>query len=231
MRLFASAAARRSALRGLGLLALCLLLGGVAVRAYAPFVLDPAWVRATVGGLGPYAAPAFVLVQAAQVIFAPIPGQTLGVVGGYLFGVVAGTAYSMLGVLLGSAAVFLLARRYGRPFVERVVAADALDRFDSFAADHGVVGLFVVFLLPTFPDDAICALAGLTTLRFRTFVALVAVGRLPTFVLVALVGDGVAAGRTTTALGALAAVALLSAAVYVARDRFGSAESVADDAG
>ncbi|MUV58266.1 VTT domain-containing protein [Halogeometricum sp. CBA1124] len=172
MRLFASAAARRSALRGLGLLALCLLLGGVAVRAYAPFVLDPAWVRATVGGLGPYAAPAFVLVQAAQVIVAPIPGQTLG-----------------------------------------------------------VVGLFVVFLLPTFPDDAICALAGLTTLRFRTFVALVAVGRLPTFVLVALVGDGVAAGRTTTALGALAAVALLSAAVYVARDRFGSAGSVADDAG
>ncbi|MDS0294052.1 TVP38/TMEM64 family protein [Halogeometricum luteum] len=218
-RLFASAAARRAALVRLGLLAAVVAAAALAVRAYAPFLLDPEWIRSAVAGLGPYAAPAFVLVQALQVIFAPIPGQALGVVGGYLFGVAAGTAYSMLGVLAGSAVVFALARRYGRPFVERVVADDVLDRFDAFAESHGVVGLFVVFLLPTFPDDAVCALAGLTGIRLRTFLALVLVGRLPTFVLVALAGDEFASGRAAVAFGVLAAVALLSAVVYLARRR------------
>ncbi|ADQ66166.1 hypothetical protein C499_09759 [Halogeometricum borinquense DSM 11551] len=219
-RLFASSAARRTTVRRLGLCCLLLFIGAVSVRRYASFIFDPAWIRATVVGLGPYAAPGFIIVQTAQVVFAPIPGQTLGIVGGYLFGTVAGTAYSMLGVVIGSTVVFCLARRYGRPFVERVIAADVLDRFDSFAAEHGVIGLFAVFLLPTFPDDAICALAGITTLRYRTFIALVAVGRLPTFALVALVGDEFAAGQTTTALAILSVIALLSVSIYAARERF-----------
>lgn len=218
-RLFASPEARRSTLVRLGLLAALLVAAAVAVRTHAPHLVDPERIRSVVAGLGPYAAPAFVLVQAAQVVFAPIPGQALGVVGGYLFGTVPGTAYSMLGVLAGSAVVFVLARRYGRPFVERVLADDVLRRFDSFADEHGAVGLFVVFLLPTFPDDAVCALAGLTGLRLRTFLALVLAGRLPTFVLVALAGERFASGRATAALGVLVGVASLSAVVYLVRER------------
>lgn len=216
MRVFESDRARRDAAVRLSALLLVAVSAALSVRAFAPHLADPEWIRSAVERLGPYAGVAFVAAQAAQVILAPIPGQTLGVAGGYLFGVLPGTAYSVVGVVLGSTAVFVLARRFGRPYVEPVVDDDVLERFDSFVEERGAVGLFVVFLFPAFPDDAVCALAGLTTLRIRT---LVAVGRTPTFLVVALVGERAADGRLLAAAGILAALALLSAAVYFGRER------------
>lgn len=174
-RVFASAEARRdAALRTAAVV--CLVGGGaVAVRLLLPGVADPARVGAHLDGLGPLAPVAFVVLQTVQVVLAPIPGQTLAGVGGYLFGTLWGAVYSMVGVVLGSAVVFLATRRFGRPYVERVVDPSALTRWDEFVDRAGVPGLFVLFLLPTFPDDVLCFVAGLTDVRFRTFLALVVV--------------------------------------------------------
>jgi uncharacterized membrane protein YdjX (TVP38/TMEM64 family) len=221
-RVFESETARRDALVRVGAVVGVFVGSLVLVQTFAPHLTDPEWIQAAVGSLGPYAGVTFVAVQAAQVVFAPIPGQALGLVGGYLFGALAGTAYSMVGVVVGSTLVFVLARRYGRPYVERVVDDDVLDRFDSFVERRGVFGLFVVFLLPTFPDDAICALAGLTTLRIRTLVALVAVGRLPTFLLVTYAGEGFADGRLFVAVGVLVSLTVASVGIYAARERLDS---------
>jgi len=123
-----------------------------------------------------------------------------------------------LGVVAGSGIVFLLARRFGRPAVERLVADDALAEFDGFADRRGVAGLFVLFLLPAFPDDALCALAGLSPLRLRTLVVLVAVGRLPTFALAAAAGQNAGAANYE-AVALLVGVGVgASAVVYRYRD-------------
>jgi uncharacterized membrane protein YdjX (TVP38/TMEM64 family) len=53
--------------------------------------------------IGILAPLAFVALQIVQVILAPIPGQTLAGGGGYLFGTLWGTVYSMIGVVLGVA--------------------------------------------------------------------------------------------------------------------------------
>jgi uncharacterized membrane protein YdjX (TVP38/TMEM64 family) len=220
---FVDEATRRAVLVRATLAALALVAVGAAVLRYAPYLLDPGWVRATarttVRAAGPYAPAAFVALQTAQVILAPVPGQTLGLVGGYLFGTWAGLLYSMVGVTVGSTVVFVLARRYGRPFVERVFEDEAVARFDSLVDERGALGLFVVFLLPTFPDDAVCALAGLTPLRLRTLVVLVVLGRLPTFLLVALAGDSLAAARYETVLLVAGVAVAFTVAVYAVRDR------------
>ncbi|MFC6824070.1 TVP38/TMEM64 family protein [Halopelagius fulvigenes] len=219
-RVFESDRARRDAAIRLSALLVVAVAAALSVHAFAPSLADPERIRIAVERLGPYAGVAFVGVQAAQVVFAPIPGQTLGVVGGYLFGTLRGAAYSVVGVVVGSTVVFVLARRFGRPYVERVVDDSVLERFDSFVEERGAVGLFVVFLFPAFPDDAVCALAGLTTLRIRTLVALVAVGRVPTFLLVAHVGERAASGRLLAAGSVAAALVALSALIYLGRGKF-----------
>lgn len=214
---FASAAARRRAIRyALGGL-VALTAGTLAVWRVAPFLADPTWVRRTVAGFGAFAPLAFVCLQAIQVVIAPVPGQALGGVAGYLFGTVPGFVYSMAGVTIGSAVAFALAKRYGRPFVERTFATGAVDRFDAIADDAGPLALFALFLLPTFPDDLLCALAGVSAMRFRTLLVLVVVGRAPSFVLAAYAGDSAAAARPLAALTALGAVALVTALVYGVR--------------
>jgi uncharacterized membrane protein YdjX (TVP38/TMEM64 family) len=225
---FASPAARRRALR-FGIVAVVLLaVGAVGIWRFAPFLADPAWVRETVASFGTLAPLAFVCLQAVQVVVAPIPGQVLGGVGGYLFGTWAGFCYSMVGVVVGSAVAFLLAKRYGRPFVERTFDAGAVGRFDALADDAAPLALFALFLLPTFPDDLLCALAGVSPMRLRTFLVLLVVGRAPSFALVAFAGDSAAASRPLAALTAVAVVALVAALVYGYRS-LTDATAIVDD--
>jgi uncharacterized membrane protein YdjX (TVP38/TMEM64 family) len=77
---------------------LAVFLGGVlVVQAYAPFLTSAAGIRGFVRGFGPWAPLAFVGLQTVQVVVAPIPGQVTAVIGGFLFGPLWGTVYSVAG--------------------------------------------------------------------------------------------------------------------------------------
>jgi uncharacterized membrane protein YdjX (TVP38/TMEM64 family) len=231
-RIFSSREARRGAILRGSVLLFALVGSGVLLELYAPFLLDPEWVEAFVEEFGILAPFVFVGIQTVQVVAAPIPGQLLGVVGGYLFGPFRGALYSILGVTLGSYVVFRLSRHYGRPYVEDAVQPAVLERFDGFISRGGVPALFVIFLLPTFPDDAVCFLAGLTDLRMRTLVTLVVVGRFPSFLAVAYAGDSLAEADLVT-FGVVSVVTLVvTVVVYAKRDwvieRFGRGGSAAE---
>ena len=184
------------------------------VRRYAPFVFDAQALRTWIAGFGVFAPLVFIVLQATQVVVAPIPGQVVALVAGYLFGPVYGTIYSLTGVLIGSAVAFSLAKRYGRSFVERVIADEVIDRFDAFVERVGVPGLFAFVIIPGLPDDAICFLSGLTTWRLRTFIAVIAVGRLPAYVITVYAGGQFAGGRFRTGIALVAFVILVSAVGY-----------------
>ena len=218
MQVFSSAESRRrgvvvSILALAGFLALYLL-----VRRYAPFVFDPDELRAWIDGFGVLAPAVFILVQAAQVVLAPIPGQVVALVAGYLFGPLAGTVYSVTGVLLGSAIAFSLADHYGRGFVEDVLHEDVVARFDGFVDSVGVPGLVVFVVIPGLPDDAVCFLAGLTKWRLRTFMFAIAIGRLPAYVLTVYAGGELASGEFLEGLVILAAIVAASAIGYYKRE-------------
>ncbi|WP_411968169.1 TVP38/TMEM64 family protein [Haloferax sp. YSSS75] len=200
------------------LVAVSVAVGSVLVSRF-PFLANPQALRVVLLDAGPVAPLAFVVVQVVQVLVAPVPGQALGFASGYLFGAFWGTVYSMVGIVVGTAVASALARQFGRPYVERVVTADALELFDDAMASHGLVFLFVVFLVPGLPDDAICFAAGLTDIPLRRIVAVAAVGRLPGFLLVNLAGSAAADGDPV--LTAVFVAVLLSASVlgYVYRDR------------
>lgn len=209
---------RLSAAAVLALWLLALLAGVVAVYFGPAWITDPESMRTFFLGFGPWAALAFVLVQAAQVVVAPLPGQLLGFVAGYLFGVVLGTALSLLGATIGTYVAVRLARRYGRPAVERLVDPDTIDQFDAAVDRRGLLALFVVFLVPGLPDDAICLVVGLTRLDVRRVLLVSLVGRLPGYALVALAGDRLAGGHETDTIALLVVVAAAALAVYVLRD-------------
>lgn len=208
---FVSVRTRRNALTWAALICFALALSYLAVRRYAPFLTDPAGFQEFVQGFGAWAPLAFVAVQAAQVIVAPIPGQVTCFVAGYLFGAVAGAAYSILGATIGSAVAFWLSRRFGRAYVERVVTTETLARFDNLAESDATLGLFLAFLVPGLPDDAICFVGGLTEIPLRRLVVVALLGRTPSFVLMAVAGSELASDRVIEA--SLIALALMALAV------------------
>jgi uncharacterized membrane protein YdjX (TVP38/TMEM64 family) len=216
--LFTSRAARRGALVRVGLLGLAVVGASTLLVTLFPALTDPERLRAEVRAFGPYAPLAFVALQTVQVVVAPIPGQLLGGVAGYLFGGLAGSVYSLTGVVLGSALAIAATRRFGRAYAERVLEADVLARFDAVIDAVGEPGLFVMFLLPVFPDDALCFLAGLTEIPVSRLLVLVVVGRAPTFVLVAYLGGSVAESNLLLAGLLTVTMALLVVVGYRRRE-------------
>ena len=219
VRIFADKRSRRSALLALLAVVAVFLAISLLFRRNLAWLSDPEAVRTWIRSFGLLAPVVYVLLQALQVVIAPIPGHVMGLVSGYLFGATWGTIISVTGAVIGSYVVFSLSRRLGRPFVERVVHPEALDQFDELTHQHGLLALFLVFLVPGLPDDVICFTAGLTDLRIDRMVFVSLVGRIPGFFLVNLAGASIANGRlwqTALIVGFLAAVTAL---VYWQRDR------------
>jgi uncharacterized membrane protein YdjX (TVP38/TMEM64 family) len=131
---------------------------------------------------------AFVGVQVLQVVFAPIPGEASGFLGGYLFGTLPGFVYSTIGLTAGSVINFTLGRVLGRRYVSKWVPADQLIRFDSLAKRQGAVLFFILFVLPGFPKDYLCIFLGLTGLSVNVFVLMTFIGRMPGTLMLSLQG-------------------------------------------
>lgn len=129
--------------------------------------------------LGPYSPAVFVLLQVLQVIAAPFPGELTGVAGGFVYGETFGFVLSTVGLSLGSWVAFELASILGRPFVERFVRTEVLQKFNFLTTRTGTLICFVLFLFPGFPKDYLCYVLGLSRMRLSTFLLVSVVGRLP----------------------------------------------------
>lgn len=188
---------------GIGLLAALLvplLLWGPKVAAG---FANPEAVAARIREAGAAGALFMIGLQTLQVIIAPIPGQVVNFVAGYVFGFLPGTLLSWVGTVAGAALAMSLARFLGRPLVERLVSPSSLERVDAFMAGQGLRFFFLVFLIPFLPDDAICFVAGLTALPLSLLILASAVGRLPG--LAVSVWAGAHAGAVPTPLLVVAA--------------------------
>lgn len=217
-KIFSSARARRQTLTLVGVF-LGVLIGAIVLqRRYLPGLTDPAVLRVAIESYGLFAPVVFILLQASQVVIAPIPGQVLGFVSGYLFGAVWGTVYSLIGAAVGSYVVFRVSRQYGRSHVEQVVEPTLLEQFDGLGERRGLVGLFLVFLIPGLPDDALCFVGGLTRLRIRDMVVVSILGRFPGYLIMNAAGAQFAADRVAETVLLVGALVALSVVGYIWRD-------------
>jgi uncharacterized membrane protein YdjX (TVP38/TMEM64 family) len=161
-------------------------------RPVYDFILDQERLRGWVGGFGSLGPAVLIALEVAQTLLAPIPGQAIEAAGGFLFGPWLGTLYAMLGIGLGSLLSFSLARRFGRPWVVRVVNPRILARLDDLARQGGALFFFLVWLVPFAPDDLACLAAGLTPMPFRQFLLLMVLGRLPGILVATWIGANAA---------------------------------------
>lgn len=153
------------------------------------FFLNKEKLVSFLDSLGPLAFLGFILIQAAQVVFAPIPGEVTGLLGGYLYGPLLGVILSTIGLTMGSFIAFALARALGRPFVEKFVDKATMSRFDYLLHHKGVFLIFLLFLIPGFPKDIFCYILGLGHLTTMEFLIIGGTGRLFGTILLTLGGN------------------------------------------
>ncbi|MBM4340332.1 MAG: TVP38/TMEM64 family protein [Deltaproteobacteria bacterium] len=149
---------------------------------------DQHHLKAIITSYGAYSPVAYILIQALQVVVAPIPGGLIEFMGGYLFGVKAGVFYSIIGSIIGSWIAFILARLFERVAVEKFVHIRTMKKFDYLIGHEGVILSFLLFLIPGFPKDALCYILGLTPMHLGIFLVISTIGRIPGTLMACLQG-------------------------------------------
>jgi len=134
-------------------------------------------VTASIRGYGLWGPAILFVLFILQTFIAFIPGQALMVSSGYIYGFTGGILITWISLVIGGQAAFWLARRYGRPFAEKWVSAPVLDRWDKSAAGQGIGFYVVTLVMPFFPNDAMCYVAGLGNMTFRRFLLANIIGR------------------------------------------------------
>ena len=182
-------------------------------RPMIRFARQPEQFRSWVDGHGAWGWAAYAAMVFLQVVVAIIPGEPLEIAGGYAFGAWWGTVLCLIGAVLGSAAVFALVRRWGRPLAEVVFPKEKLDKLQFLhSSPKRTALLWLIFTAPGTPKDLLCYFAGLTDMKWRTWLLIATVGRLPSIV-TSTVGGGALGDRNYTTAAIAFGVALAAAGV------------------
>ena len=129
-------------------------------------------LRRLIGSTGVWAPLIYIAVQFLQVVILPLPGTLTVGAGVLLFGPLKASLFSLAGIFLGSLAAFAVGRRLGYKAAAWLVGKESLDTWLQKVKGKDKVVLGAMFLLPIFPDDILCFVAGLSTMSLRFFIVL-----------------------------------------------------------
>ena len=120
---------------------------------------------------GAWAAVMFIAIMAAAMVFL-LPGVLLTTGAGFVFGLLEGTVYVVIGTTLGSAIAFLIARYFLGEHAHVYIRDRArLSMVNNEMAPHGWKIVLLTRLIPFFPGKLSNFLFGLTNFKFTGFVA------------------------------------------------------------
>jgi len=122
----------------------------------------------------------YIVLQYLQVIILPIPSVVSTVAGVALFGPFYALLYSLVGIILGSFTGFLIGRKIGHKAVAWMIGKDALEKWQNKLKGKDNLFLTIMFLLPMFPDDILCFIAGLSSMSTKYFLCMITISRLIT---------------------------------------------------
>lgn len=119
----------------------------------------------------------YILIQAMQVVFLPIPAAVICIAGSLIYGPFLGGLYCSIGVLIGSIISFIIGKTFGHRIVEWIVGVDNCNKYTEIIRNKGGFFLVIAFLLPMFPDDILCLIAGITNMTMNNFLWITVITR------------------------------------------------------
>lgn len=171
-----------------------------------------------------YAIAVFIAVQFLQVTVLPLPSTITTLAGIALFGVWKTMLYSSIGIIAGSMFAFFLGRTCGVKLIVWICGAKMFNKYRRFAEGKDVLLLYAMFLLPFFPDDLLCLIAGLGTMSYRSFLIMMLITRPVGALWVAGVfKSAVSIPFSGWGIAVWAAIFALTAAIFILLYKYGDA--------
>jgi len=137
----------------------------------------------------PLIAIGIILLHIAQIVIAFIPGHFVPFMAGYIFGLW-GILIDGIGMLFGSFSAYYIAKIYGERIVLKFIRKEDLEKVSKFVNEKGIIGFYILYLIPFTPKDALCFVAGLLKIKEIYFLMLILFIRIPADAIIVLIGAG-----------------------------------------
>lgn len=174
---------------------------------------DPEALEAYIQSQGARGIWIFMGLVILQIFSALVPGGPFEIAAGFLYGPIRGALICDAAMMVGSTAVFLLSRKFGRKFVGLYLSDEQIEsvRFLNDTSGKTFVMVFLLFLIPGTPKDVLSYVVGMTGITLLQWLFITGVGRFPAIVLSTLGGDALEAGNLGIFLLMLVIIGVLSA--------------------
>ena len=193
---------------------------------------DPAaGLEKFVAGFGVWGALILVLFQTLQIAVAFLPGEPIELASGMMYGGFGGALLCLIGVLIGTYAVFFAVQKLGSGLIAAFHDESKVRRFNRLGVfryqKNAELLTFILFLIPGLPKDFFTFIAPLTPISIHRFVLISTLGRAPgmfitTYAGVSLLnGNLILAGCLYGALGFGALVGLFFYRRLLKKERAG----------
>lgn len=132
----------------------------------------------------------FVIIQVFQVIILPLPAVVCYVPGSLIFGPLLATVLASVGVIAGSVISYFIGRIFGKKVVDWIAGKDVTDKYAAYMGKRGRVIFVIMQILPFFPDDLLCMVAGLSGIGFPFFLISIVIVRPAIIAIYCFFGSG-----------------------------------------
>ena len=176
----------------------------------------PESVKDFVLRFGMWAPIIFMSIYALRGVILVIPVGVMSLAGGLVWGKWLGTVYILIGATAGACLSFLVARYFGRSFIEnsKLLKQDKIKSFDEGIEKNGFRFILFVRLIPLFQYDAVNFGSGLSKITLRDYALATFIGMIPGGFINALLGsslDNIVSVQFFAALGGFVLLMLIPA--------------------
>ncbi len=124
--------------------------------------------------------PIYVILQIMQIVISVLPGQFFQLAAGYLYTFWPALLLSIAGALLGTTITFWLAKWLGSDFVHMFFDKDKTGEYvERLNSKKAYTIVFLLYAIPGIPKDVVSYAAGISEMKYKPFIILSTIGRLP----------------------------------------------------
>lgn len=133
-----------------------------------------------VESFGAFGVLILILIQILQIIVAVIPGEVVEFVSGAMYGAFGGLLIDLIGIAIGETVVYYTVKFLGESVVEKIAGNKKIQQLKVLKDEKKRdLIMFLLFFIPGTPKDAICYVAPLFKIPFKSFIIISTFARIP----------------------------------------------------
>lgn len=135
-------------------------------------------------------------IQILQVVIAYIPGETVEIFSGALYGTMGGLFICLFGCMIASTIIFSLSKRYGKPLLYTLFDKEKVKGWKWLQDSRKYLMVtFILFFVPGTPKDMLTYIVGITNMGVGEFLGIPTLARIPSILSSTMIGSTIRQGE------------------------------------